>query len=142
MEGTPACRPLTMAGESKVPEDLRYTKDHEWVKREGSRVRIGITDYAQEALTDVVFVELPDEGESFAAHDSMGVVESVKSVSDIYAPLAGTVVEANKALDDEPETLNQDPYGKGWFCVMEPEDAGDYDALMDAAAYRKLLESS
>ena len=130
-----------MAGASKVPDNLRYTKDHEWVEVKGDVVRIGITDYAQEALTDVVFVELPDEGETFGDHDSMGVVESVKSVNDIFAPVAGTVVAVNKALDDEPELMNQDPYGKGWFCEMRVEDAAAVQQLMDAAAYRKLLES-
>lgn len=130
-----------MAGASKIPENLRYTEDHEWVLLEGNRVRIGITDYAQEALTDVVFVELPDEGEAFGHHDSMGVVESVKSVNDIFAPIAGTVVESNKALDDEPELMNQDPYGKGWFCVLEVQNPADVQKLMDAAAYKKFLES-
>lgn len=128
-----------MAGESKVPENLRYTKDHEWVLVEGTRARLGITDYAQEALTDVVFAELPDVGEEFAAHDSMGVVESVKSVSDIFAPLAGTIVEVNSDLEDAPELMNQDPYGKGWFCVIELKNAADAANLLDAAAYRKLL---
>lgn len=130
-----------MAGASKVPETLRYTKDHEWVEVKGSTVRIGITDYAQEALTDVVFVELPDVGEEFRDHDSMGVVESVKSVNDIFAPLAGRVTAVNEALDDAPELMNQDPYGKGWFCEMEVADAASLAGLMDAAAYRKLLES-
>ncbi len=130
-----------MAGASKVPENLRYTKDHEWVKVEGNRARIGITDYAQEALTDVVFVELPDVGEEFAHHDSLGVVESVKSVSDIFAPLAGTIVEINEDLEDAPELMNQDPYGKGWFAVIELKNAHEAQKLLDAAAYRKVLES-
>lgn len=130
-----------MTGASKVPENLRYTKDHEWVLIEGKRARIGITDYAQEALTDVVFAELPDVGEEFAAHDSMGVVESVKSVSDIFAPLSGTVVEANGDLEDAPELMNQDPYGKGWFCTIELKDPAEAAHLLDAAAYRKILES-
>ena len=130
-----------MAGASKVPENLRYTKDHEWVLVEGKRARIGITDYAQEALTDVVFAELPDVGEEFNAHDSMGVVESVKSVSDLFAPLSGKVVEANGDLEDAPELMNQDPYGKGWFCVIELKDPAEASQLLDAAAYRKILES-
>lgn len=130
-----------MAGASKIPENLRYTKDHEWVQITGNRVRIGITDYAQEALTDVVFVELPDVGESFAEHESMGVVESVKSVSDIFSPLAGTVTAVNTDLDDTPELLNQDPYGKGWFCELEVKDPTAVEKLLDAAAYRKLLAS-
>ena len=129
-----------MAGASKVPENLRYTKDHEWVEVRGSVARVGITDYAQEALTDVVFAELPDAGEEFNEHDSMGVVESVKSVNDIFAPVAGRVVAVNSALDDEPELMNQDPYGKGWFCEIEMSDPASAQKLMDAAAYRKLLE--
>lgn len=130
-----------MAGASKIPPNLRYTEDHEWVMLEGNRVRIGITDYAQEALTEVVFVELPDEGEEFDHHDSMGVVESVKSVNDIFAPVAGRVVEANKELDDSPELMNEDPYGKGWFCAIEMRDPADFTKLMDAAAYEKFLKS-
>jgi glycine cleavage system H protein len=132
---------MSSGGASKVPENLRYTKDHEWVEVKGNRARIGITDYAQEALTDVVFAELPDVGEEFSAHDSMGVVESVKSVNDIFAPLAGKVVAVNSDLEDAPELMNQDPYGKGWFCEVEVASAGEVASLMDAAAYRKLLES-
>ncbi len=131
-----------MAGATKIPDNLRYTEDHEWVEVHGSRVKVGITDYAQEALTDVVYVELPDVGEEFGHHDSMGVVESVKSVNDIFAPLAGKVVEVNGALDDEPELMNQDPYGKGWFCVIEVADKAGLASLMDAAAYRKFLETA
>lgn len=130
-----------MAGASKIPESLRYTKDHEWVELQGSRVRIGITDHAQEALTDVVFVELPDVGEEFGEHDSMGVVESVKSVSDIFAPLAGTITAANETLNETPELMNTDPYGAGWFCEIEIADPKAFDALLDAAAYRKLLQA-
>jgi glycine cleavage system H protein len=128
-----------MAGASKIPDDLRYTKDHEWVSLSGNRARIGITDYAQEALTDVVFVELPDVGEVFSEHDSMGVVESVKSVSDIFAPLAGKIVAVNADLDDAPELLNQDPYGKGWFCEIELADPKSYEKLLDAAGYKRIL---
>lgn len=130
-----------MAGATKIPETLRYTKDHEWVELKGNRARLGITDFAQEALTDVVFVELPDIGEEFAEHDSLGVVESVKSVSDIFSPLAGTVVAVNEALNDEPELLNQDPYGKGWFCELDVADPSAFEKLMDAAAYRNLLQA-
>lgn len=130
-----------MAGASKIPENLRYTKDHEWVEVKGKVARVGITDYAQEALTDVVFAELPEVGEEFAERDSMGVVESVKSVNDIFSPLAGKVVAVNDALNDEPELMNQDPYGKGWFCEIEMSDPAAASKLMDAAAYRKLLES-
>lgn len=136
-----AARGEPMAGATKIPENLRYTKDHEWVKLEGNRVRIGVTDYAQEALTDVVFVELPEVGEEFGEHDSMGVVESTKSVSDIFAPLAGRVVEVNAKLEDAPELMNSDPYGDGWFCVIEPSEPAAHAKLLDAAAYRKHVES-
>lgn len=131
-----------MAGATKIPENLRYTKDHEWVSLAGDRARIGITDYAQEALTDVVYVELPEVGEEFAEHDSMGVVESVKSVSDIFAPLAGKVVAVNSDLDESPELLNQDPYGKGWFCEMEIADPKAVEKLLDAAGYKKVIQGS
>ncbi|HET6403076.1 MAG TPA: glycine cleavage system protein GcvH [Candidatus Thermoplasmatota archaeon] len=129
-----------MAGATKIPENLRYTKDHEWVELTGNRARIGITDYAQEALTDVVYVELPEVGEQFGEHDSMGVVESVKSVSDIFAPLAGKVVAVNGDLDESPELLNTDPYGKGWFCEMEISDPAAASKLLDANAYRQVLQ--
>ncbi|HUR69798.1 MAG TPA: glycine cleavage system protein GcvH [Candidatus Thermoplasmatota archaeon] len=129
-----------MAGASKIPDNVRYTKDHEWVSLSGNRARIGITDYAQQALTDVVFAELPDVGDEFAEHDSMGVVESVKSVSDIFAPLAGKIVAVNKDLDDAPELINQDPYGKGWFCEMEIADVKVYEKLLDAAGYKRVIQ--
>jgi glycine cleavage system H protein len=127
---------------SDVPDDLRYTADHEWIRREDDgRVRIGITDYAQDALGDVVFVQLPDPGSQVEAGASFSEVESTKSVSDVYAPLAGVVVEVNTDLGDAPQRLNEDPYGEGWICVIEPADAGAFDALLDAAAYRALIES-
>jgi glycine cleavage system H protein len=127
---------------SEVPDDLRYTADHEWIRREGDgRLRIGITDYAQDALGDVVFVQLPDPGSQVEAGASFSEVESTKSVSDVYAPLAGVVVEVNSELGDAPQRLNEDPYGEGWICVIEPADAGAFDALLDAAAYRALIES-
>ncbi|MEL7209187.1 MAG: glycine cleavage system protein GcvH [Actinomycetota bacterium] len=124
-----------------VPEDLRYSKDHEWARLEGATIRIGITDYAQDALGDVVFVELPDVGTTVGADESFSEVESTKSVSDIYAPVAGTVTEVNDDLVDAPERLNEDPYGDGWICVIEPSDPGAVDALMDADAYRALTEA-
>lgn len=130
-----------MAGATQIPENLRYTKDHEWVSLTGNVARIGITDYAQEALTDVVFVELPAVGEEFEDHDSLGVVESVKSVSDIFAPFAGRIAAVNKALDDTPELLNQEPYGKGWFCEIEVADAKVVETLLDAAGYKAFLQS-
>jgi glycine cleavage system H protein len=127
---------------SDVPEDLRYTADHEWVRREdGGRVRIGITDYAQDALGDVVFVQLPEPGAQVEAGASFSEVESTKSVSDVYAPVAGVVVEVNAELGDAPQRLNEDPYGEGWICVIEPADTAAFDGLLDAEAYRTLIES-
>lgn len=123
-----------------VPEDLRYSSDHEWVKAEGDLVRIGITDYAQDALGDVVYVQLPEAGAVVAAGDAFGEVESTKSVSEIYAPVAGTVVEVNNALDDAPETVNSAPYGDGWIAVIQVADASALDGLLDAAAYAALTE--
>jgi glycine cleavage system H protein len=122
-----------------VPEELRYTSDHEWVKLEGSNWRIGITDYAQDALGDVVFVQLPDAGARYDSGQSLSEVESTKSVSDIYAPLAGTVIEANTELASSPQLLNQDPYGEGWIAVIEPDDPEAIGALLDADAYRALI---
>ncbi len=124
-----------------VPDDLRYTKDHEWVRLEGSSVRIGITDYAQDALGDVVFVQLPEMGAAVSGGDSCSEVESTKSVSEIYAPLSGTVTEINEELADSPQRLNEDPYGEGWLCVLALDDPSQYDALLDAAAYRALTEA-
>ncbi len=122
-----------------VPEDLRYTTDHEWARlEEGGRIRIGITDYAQDALGDVVFVQLPEVGASYGANETFSEVESTKSVSDVYAPLAGTVVEVNAELVESPQRLNEDPYGDGWICVIEPAEAGSSDELLDAGAYREL----
>jgi len=123
-----------------VPEELRYSSDHEWARREGDRVRIGITDYAQDALGDVVFVQLPDVGTVVKAGDAFGEIESTKSVSDIYAPVSGAVVAVNDALTSEPELVNRDPYGDGWLCEIEMSDASELDGLLDAAAYQALLE--
>ena len=123
-----------------VPDDLRYTADHEWVRVEGDRVRIGITDYAQDALGDVVYVQVPATGTAVTAGDSFSEVESTKSVSDIYAPVTGTVVEANDELVDSPQRLNEDPYGDGWLCVITVDDASQLDGLLDAAAYRQLVD--
>ena len=124
-----------------VPEELRYTTDHEWARlEEGGRIRVGITDYAQDALGDVVFVQLPEVGATYAANDTFSEVESTKSVSDVYAPLAGAVIEVNGDLVESPQLLNEDPYGEGWICTMEPADEGAYAGLLDAAAYRSLTE--
>jgi glycine cleavage system H protein len=122
------------------PDDLRYSSDHEWVRREGDKVRVGITDYAQDALGDVVFVDVPEVGTTVEAGQSFSEVESTKSVSDIFAPVAGVIVEVNSDLDDVPERLNDDPYGEGWICVIEPADGAQVDELMDAEAYRALVE--
>jgi glycine cleavage system H protein len=123
-----------------VPDDLRYTADHEWVRAEGTRLRVGITDYAQDALGDIVFVQLPEPGIAVEAGASFSEVESTKSVSDVYAPVSGTVVEVNGELADAPQRLNDDPYGEGWLCVIEPGDPSALGDLLDAAAYRKLIE--
>ncbi len=124
-----------------VPEDLRYTSDHEWARVEDGKLRIGITDYAQDALGDVVFVQLPEPAAVVASGDACGEVESTKSVSDIFAPVAGTVAEINLELVDNPQRLNEDPYGDGWLYLIAPSDAAAWDGLLDAAAYRSLIES-
>jgi glycine cleavage system H protein len=124
-----------------VPEDLRYTSEHEWVRLDGNVATVGITDFAQDSLGDVVFVQLPEVGLMVEGAGSCAEVESTKSVSDIYAPVAGKVVEANPALDGAPELLNHDPYGDGWIFKLEVADAADVDRLLDAAAYRALTES-
>lgn len=123
---------------SQVLPELRYARSHEWARtEEDGTVTVGISDHAQEALGDVVFVELPDEGAELAAGDEAGVVESVKAASDIYAPIAGTVVAVNHALEDEPETVNADPYNDGWFFRIQPQDSAEVDSLlMDAEAYQ------
>ena len=123
-----------------IPGELRYSSDHEWARVEDGRVRIGITDYAQDALGDVVFVQVPDTGITVEAGQSFSEVESTKSVSDIYAPISGTVVEVNADLADAPQRINEDPYGDGWICVIEPSDASQLDGLLDAAGYRALVE--
>ena len=124
----------------EFPDRLRYTKEHEWVAVDGTRGRVGITDFAQDALGDVVFVQLPDVGANVSAMSSIAEVESTKSVSDIYAPVSGTVAEVNAGLESTPEQLNQDPYGDGWIFVIEMSDASQVDSLLDAAAYRRLVE--
>ena len=124
----------------EFPDQLRYTKEHEWVAVDGARGRVGITDFAQDALGDVVFVRLPDVGANVSAMSSIAEVESTKSVSDIYAPVSGTIAEVNAGLESTPEQLNQDPYGDGWMFVIEMSDASQVDSLLDAAAYRRLVE--
>jgi len=122
------------------PAQLKYSAEHEWVAVDGTRARIGITDYAQDALGDVVYVNLPAVGTSVVAAATCAEVESTKSVSDIYAPVSGEIVEVNAALDDAPEKVNTDPYGDGWIFVVEMTDPGELDGLMDAAAYRGMVE--
>lgn len=125
----------------KVPDNCRYTKDHEWTRQDGDHIVIGITDHAQNQLGDVVFLELPEVGSSIGAGEGFGVVESVKAVSDLYGPLDGEVVEINDALVDAPETINEDPYDAGWMLKVKPSNNADFEALMDAAAYRAFVES-
>lgn len=122
----------------QVPPELRYTSDHEWVAITGSRVRVGITDYAQDALGDIVYVQVPATGTTVSAGDAFGEVESTKSVSDIYAPVSGSVVAVNEALTSAPESVNTDPYGSGWLCEIECSDPSQLDALLDASAYQAL----
>ena len=124
------------------PADLRYTREHEWAKVDGKRARVGITHYAQDQLGDVVFVELPKVGARVRQMQPFGVVESVKAVSDLFAPLSGEVVEVNQGLTDHPEQVNQDPYGKGWLIVIAVADAKELDALMSAADYEKFVQSA
>ena len=125
---------------SEVPADLKYTKSHEWVRaNDDGTVTIGITAHAQDQLGDMVYVEAPEAGRSLAAGEACAVVESVKAASDVYAPIAGEVVEGNEALADAPETVNNDPFGAGWILRLKPSDAGALDGLLDAAAYQEVL---
>lgn len=126
----------------EVPEDLRYTKEHEWARREGGRVRVGITDYAQDALGDVVYVDLPEVGTEVSADQALGEVESTKSVSDVFCPVSGTVVERNPLIDERPELVNEQPYGDGWLVMVEATDPDSVDSLLDAAGYRAFLEGA
>ena len=122
----------------QIPSQLKFSKDHEWAERDADDVKVGITDYAQDALGDVVFVQLPAVGTHVDAGASIGEVESTKSVSEIYAPVAGTIVSVNDALSNAPEAVNQDPYGAGWICVIKLDDDSSYAALLDASAYGEL----
>jgi glycine cleavage system H protein len=121
-----------------IPDDLRYSVEHEWVRTEGGRARVGITDYAQDALGDIVYVDMPVVGADVAVGGKLGEVESTKSVSEIYAPVAGTVTAVNDALPGSPERINQDPYGEGWICELELADESGFEALLDPAAYSDL----
>ena len=122
---------------SQVPDGLRYTKEHEWVKQEGENGRIGITDHAQDELTEIVFVELPKIGKKVKKGDALGVVESVKTVSDIYSPVSGEVIDTNKALEDSPQLINQSPYDKGWFALIKLDEPSEVSGMMDASSYKK-----
>jgi len=124
---------------SEIPEGLRYTPEHEWLRVEGDLVAIGITDHAQDALTDIVYIELPSEGDAMDDMGEFAVVESVKSASPIFAPLAGEIVAVNDALEDAPELMNSDPYGDGWIVRMRIDDMAALDGLMDAAAYAAMI---
>jgi glycine cleavage system H protein len=124
---------------ANVPADLKYTQDHEWAKKEGERVRVGITAFAQDQLGDVVFVELPKVGAKVTQRQSFGVVESVKAVSDLFAPISGEVVEINGELSTTPETVNRDPYGKGWMIVVKPTNAAEWEALLTAEQYEAFI---
>jgi glycine cleavage system H protein len=127
-------------GSVEFPEELRYTKEHEWARIEGERVRVGITDFAQDALGDVVYVDLPEVGARIEADQPFGEVESTKSVSDVYSPLTGTIVERNQQIDERPELVNEQPYGDGWLIVIAPDDPSTLERLLDAEAYRGFTE--
>ena len=124
------------------PEDLRYTSEHEWARAEDGRVRVGITDFAQDALGDVVYVDVPEEGTEVQAGEAFGEVESTKSVSDLFSPVSGRVVERNPRLADNPELINQEPYGEGWIIAVEMAEPSELQGLMDATAYRRLVEQA
>ena len=123
-----------------IPENLKYTSDHEWVMVQNDRAKVGITDYAQDALGDVVFVDIPEVGKRVTVGETVTEVESTKSVSDIYAPLEGEIIEINQDLDDSPELLNEDPYGEGWIFILELNDAASIDNLLSAKEYRELVD--
>lgn len=125
----------------KFPTELKYTKDHEWAKASGTTITVGITDHAQSALGDIVFVELPQVGRTLKAGETFGVVESIKAVSDLYSPIAGKIIEVNSSLTDDPSRINKDPYSDAWLVKMEATDASAINSLMDSASYTKLVES-
>jgi glycine cleavage system H protein len=127
---------------ANIPEDLRYSKDHEWVRVDGETATIGITDYAQHALGDVVYVDMPRVGDKFGAHEAFGSVESVKAVSEIFTPVAGEVVEVNDAVNDTPESVNNDTYGSGWMVKIKMDNPGEADAMLSPSEYEEFLEAS
>ena len=124
----------------KFPEDLKYTEDHEWAKQEGDVIKVGITDYAQDQLGDIVFAELPEVGDTFDKGAEFGTLESVKAVSELYIPVGGEIVAVNEEIDDAPELVNNEPYGGGWMVSIKPNNAGDVDTLMDKEAYVAMLK--
>ena len=126
--------------ELDVPDDLHYTEDHEWVRVKGENVTIGVSDYAQDQLGDIVFMEMPTSGDQFKKGDEFGTVESVKAVAELYMPIGGEVIQANQALEDAPELLNQSPYAEGWIIEIKPEDASQLEAILNKEAYLKMLE--
>ena len=127
---------------NNIPENLRYSKDHEWLAVDGDTATIGITDYAQHSLGDVVYVELPKSGDKFDAHEAIGSVESVKAVSEVFTPVAGEVLESNETLNDDAEKVNSDPYGDAWFVKIKMNNAGEADALLNAAEYEEFLNAN
>jgi len=124
-----------------IPDDLYYTRDHEWAKKEGDDIKVGITDYAQDSLGDIVFISLPEVGKEYQAGDTLGEVESTKSVSEIYSPISGVVKAVNSDLEYRPEKINEDPYNEGWICVISPKDHSELKELLSAEDYRSLVES-
>jgi len=126
--------------ELDVPDDLYYTEDHEWVRVKGENVTIGVSDYAQDQLGDIVFVEMPGPGDQFKKGDEFGTVESVKAVAELYMPIGGEVIQTNQALEDAPELLNQSPYAEGWIIEIKPDDASQLEAILNKGAYLKMLE--
>lgn len=123
------------------PTDVKYTKEHEWIRVEGDIAYVGITDYAQEQLGDIVFVDIPTVDETLAAGETFGTIEVVKTISDLFLPVAGTILEQNEALADQPELVNQDPYGEGWIIKIKPADDANFDKLLDAEAYKALVNA-
>ncbi len=123
------------------PTNVKYTKDHEWIRQEGDIAYVGITDYAQDQLGDIVFVDVQTEGETLSAGDTFGTIEVVKTISDLFIPVSGEVLEQNEALADNPELVNQDPYGEGWIIKMKPADDADFESLLDAEAYKTLINA-
>ena len=126
--------------ELDLPDNTRYAKDHEWIRTEGDKGRVGISDYAQDQLGDIVYVELPQPGDSFGKGEEFGTVESVKAVAELYMPIGGEILTVNMVLEDSPELMNKNPYGDGWLIEIKPDDLGELESLMDSDAYREMLE--